>query len=166
MKLFVILFSISLLFGCANRRYAYSGKNEIEASSSNSEQSLDSIVNKYNESFSSSEETKNNMEIIFTTVEYSDPDSLGNQYKKKETTGTIKKESNVIKDSVKETLSEDVSISQSDRNSVSNTSQKTETLETSVKESAGLAKYIIPIIIIALAVLVYFLWPYIKKMIK
>lgn len=166
MRIFVVLFSISLLSGCANKRYAYSGLNEIEASLSLSGESLDSIVEKYQEAIYASESLRDDMEINFTTIEYSQPDSLGNQYKVKETVGSITHESSHNKNFNKKSDSEGLTVSKSDTSSAIEAIQKTEESETSVKEATTKYKLIIPAILIALAALVYFLWPYIKKLIK
>lgn len=165
MRLFVILFSISfLLSGCAKKHYAYSGKEEIEASSSASGQSLDSIVVGKHESSSSSEATQNKIEITFTTVEYSKPDSSGNQYKIKETVGSVKQESSKTKDTISNSDSEETSISKSDSSSFNSVKKKNEASETSKKEPYSIPIAFKIIAILFLAGAIYIIWKKLKDM--
>lgn len=166
MRIFVFLYSILLLCsGCANRHYTYSGLNEIEASGSFAGESLDSLVKEYKEAIVSSEEYNHNMDMTFTTIEYSKPDSFGNQYKIKETIGTVKKESSQSKDSSKITESTEQSISISDSASNSNIIQKTQENETYEKE--GINRFVAPLAaLLFVAGMIYLAWPRIKDLIK
>lgn len=165
MRLFVILFPISfLLSGCAKKHYAYSGNNGIDASSSVSWKSLDSIVVGKHESSFSSEAAQNKMEITFTTVEYSKPDSSGNQYKIKETVGSVKQESSKTKDSISNSYSKESSISKSDSSSFNIIKQKNEVSETSEKEPYSIPIAFKIIAILSLAGAIYIIWKRLKNM--
>lgn len=163
MRLLLILFAI-LLSGCADKHVSYSGISKVEASGSFAGTSLDSIVKKYQESLSSLEKLTQNTEIKFTTVEYSDPDSLGNQYKKKETTGTIKQESNQTKESESNNISSEVSVSKKDSISKTETTQRVEETASEDKETSIFNRLIVPLAVVAvLAGIIYVLWPKIKR---
>lgn len=157
MRLLLIFFAI-LLSGCADRHVRYSGLSEVEASGVYAGTSLDSIVQKYKESLSTLEKLTQNTEIKFTTVEYSKPDSLGNQHKVKETTGTINQESKQEKETESNITDDYYSVSKKDSTSETSMSERTEESFSEDKEVSGLNRLIAPLaMIIIIGGIIYLL---------
>lgn len=163
MKLLLILFSI-FVFGCADRHISYSGISKVEASGNFAGSSLDSIIKSYRDSISSLEKLIQNTEIKFTTIEYSNPDSLGNQYKVKETIGTIKQEINQEKETQSNSNSDVISITKKDSLSSTEVSQQTEESFSEEKKVSTFRKVIISVIVFSvIGLVIYLLWPKIRK---
>lgn len=163
MKLLLILFSI-FVFGCADRNISYSGISKVEASGNFAGSSLDSIIKSYRDSISSLEKMIQNTEIKFTTVEYSNPDSLGNQYKVKETIGTIKQEINQEKETQSNSNSDVISVTKKDSLSSTEVSQQTEESFSEEKKVSTFRKVTISVIVFSvIGLVIYLLWPKIRK---